>query len=91
MEENKLITENDNYFVYENSMTKNLTDYCVRPLPNNLPPLDKSVVYILENKKDGTKHYILYVDGLPVDDAFGFDGIAVKIEMLRFLKRANKT
>lgn len=84
------VTENDEYIVYENSSTKDITKYCVRPLPNNLPPLENAVVYIVEHKKTCDRKYMLYINGYPYEDDIGIDGLAVKIDMLRFLKKANK-
>ena len=91
MEEIKIVTENDEYIVYENMSTEILTKYCTKELPNNLPPLKNSAVYVVEHKKDHTKRYMLYRNGYPYEDAFGCDTLATKIDMLRFLEKANKT
>ena len=86
----KLIAENEFCNIFNNDACESLTEYCESYF-NGYKPLKNHKVFICEEKKDGHKIYVLFDDkGEPIEEDYAFDGMAVKIEMLRFLKGKNK-
>lgn len=85
----KLIFENNLCKFYTNDMCESLTNDCETYL-NDLPPLKNHKVYICE-AKDGKISYVLFNEkGEPITENNLFEGLAIEIEKLRFLKNINK-
>ena len=84
--EKKLIAENELCRIYTNSASESLTQYCEQNL-NNLPKLHNHKVFICENKESGNISFVLFNDkGVPIEENRALDGMAIKIEILRYLK-----
>ena len=87
--DNKFIGENEHCKFYYNCMCESLEKECTGWL-NDLPPLENHRVFIAEDKDCGTKNYVLFNEkGEPIKSNYAVDSLAIDIELLRFLKKAN--
>ena len=82
----KLIAENELCCIFNDGTCEMLTDYCERYF-NNFPQLKNHKVFICEEKKNGHKMYVLFNESNePIEEDCALDGMAIKIEKLRYLK-----
>lgn len=79
--------EDDKYRYYTNISTEILDKHCVSNSVN-APKLFNYKCYILENKENGKRIYVLYNNkGEPVADSYQLDGMGIKIDMMRVMKK----
>jgi hypothetical protein len=83
----KLIFENELCKIYTNDFCESLTDYCERWM-NDKPPLKNHKVYFCETNTGESRFVLFNEKGEPIAESFGFEGMGVEIEKLRFLKGA---
>jgi hypothetical protein len=63
---------------------ESLTRYAGKPL-RNLPRLDDAIVYLTE-RQNGYKAFVLVLQGNAVDEDQTLEGMAFKIDALRFVQ-----
>lgn len=63
---------------------ESLTAYAGKPL-KTLPRLDESVVYLTE-RPNGYKSFVLICDSIPLAESQTLEGMAFKIDALRFVQ-----
>ena len=80
----KLICENQSCEVYENDITKMLTNYCTEEKMHDLFPLKNHQVFVVKQKEDNCKVYMLYEKGAPIYMANSIEAMAAHIDILRF-------
>ena len=84
----KLILKNETCEIYENDMTKMLTDYCTRSTAHDLFPLENHRVVLI--KEGNHKLYALCEMAEPVYACTSVESMGAHIDMLRF-KLTSKT
>lgn len=83
----KFVFDNEICNFYTSTACKLIEKECTTPATNN-PKLIGHKVYICQDKKTKTETYVLFnKKGEAIADSYTMDGLAIKIEMLRFLKK----
>lgn len=87
LNDDKFEFEDNKYRYYTSTCTEILDKQCVSE-SLNAPKLTNHKCYMLENKENGEKIFALYNNkGEPVADSYQLDGLGIKIDMMRVMKK----